>query len=87
MEEIEAITTLQPITEWLDTTHAMRLYMYEESQREGTLQRTRASRRRIRTFVDAYGINMEDFEPSEIDHYGTFEDFFTRAYKVMMQLA
>lgn len=47
----------------------------------GRQQGTPASKRQIRGFVDTYGISMDDFDPSDIDRYSTFEDFFTRAHK------
>lgn len=42
---------------------------------------TPASKKQIKTFVEAYNIDMSDFEPSNVDDYSTFEDFFTRAHK------
>ncbi|KIE00290.1 phosphatidylserine decarboxylase proenzyme, partial [Metarhizium majus ARSEF 297] len=55
--------------------------MHEESIAEGRKERSPASRRRIKGFVDAYGIDMREFEPTDITRYPTFEDFFTRAHK------
>jgi phosphatidylserine decarboxylase precursor len=48
---------------------------------EGKKEGTPASKKKIRQFVETYGINMDDFEPSDIDEYKTFEDFFARAHK------
>ena len=36
------------------------------------------SKKQIKTFVEAYHINMADFEPSDINEYHTFAEFFTR---------
>ena len=36
--------------------------------------------RGLKGFVDAYDIDMGDFEPSNVDDYKAFEDFFTRAH-------
>jgi phosphatidylserine decarboxylase len=47
----------------------------------GRKKATPASRRQIETFVNFYNIKMDDFEPSEISAYPTFEDFFVRAHK------
>jgi phosphatidylserine decarboxylase len=47
----------------------------------GKREATPASRRRIKSFVDFFHINMNDFEPSDINAYPTFEDFFVRAHK------
>lgn len=40
-----------------------------------------ASRNQIKGFVDFYNINMDDFEPSDVEKYRTFEDFFIRKHK------
>jgi len=58
----------------------MRLYIHNKSVASGRAEGTLASKKQIKGFVDAYDINMEDFEPSNIDDYKTFEDFFTRAH-------
>jgi len=34
----------------------------------------------MKSFVDAYHINMADFEPSNENEYGTFAEFFTRCH-------
>ena len=47
----------------------------------GAKERAPGSRKRIKGFVHGYGIDMQDFEPSELDKYSTFEEFFTRAHK------
>ncbi|KMU80113.1 phosphatidylserine decarboxylase proenzyme [Coccidioides immitis RMSCC 3703] len=46
-------------------------------KKEGTL----ASRSQIKSFVDFFHINMDDFEPSDISKYQTFEQFFVRKHK------
>jgi phosphatidylserine decarboxylase precursor len=47
----------------------------------GKREATPASRNRIQQFVDTFNINMDDFEPSDINAYPTFEDFFIRRHK------
>jgi phosphatidylserine decarboxylase precursor len=47
----------------------------------GKKEATPASRNRIQQFVDTFHINMNDFEPSDINAYPTFEDFFIRHHK------
>lgn len=39
-----------------------------------------ASKKQIRGFVSAYGIDMSQFTPSDIDAYSSFEDFFVRRH-------
>ncbi|KAH7161161.1 phosphatidylserine decarboxylase-domain-containing protein [Dactylonectria macrodidyma] len=80
-KKLKLLFLFNPITEWIDTTHAMRLYMHNKSLDEGKQEATPASRRRIKGFVDYYGINMNDFDPSNINDYKTFEGFFVRAHK------
>ena len=35
-KKIKLLFLFNPLTEWLDTTHAMRLYIHRESVKEGT---------------------------------------------------
>ncbi|RYP68284.1 hypothetical protein DL771_006786 [Monosporascus sp. 5C6A] len=70
-----------PLTEWLDTTHAMRLHMHQESAQAGKEEKSGASKKQIKGFVETYGINMADFEPSDVDKYRTFAEFFTRRHR------
>jgi phosphatidylserine decarboxylase len=46
----------------------------------GRRESSRASANQIRAFVDFYGINMRDFQPSSIEDYKTFDDFFVRQH-------
>ncbi|OAQ59265.1 phosphatidylserine decarboxylase proenzyme [Pochonia chlamydosporia 170] len=80
-KKLKLVILFNPLMEWMDRTHLMRLYMHEESVAEGRRERTTASRKRIKAFVDSYGINMRDFEPADVNCYPTFEDFFTRAHR------
>ncbi|EKG09242.1 Phosphatidylserine decarboxylase-related protein [Macrophomina phaseolina MS6] len=80
-KKLKLILLFNPLTEWIDTTHLMRLYMHNNALRKGHVERQPFSRKQIKGFVEAYNINMQDFEPSDINAYATFEDFFTRAHK------
>lgn len=42
------------------------------------MEGTPASREKIKSFIDTYGINMADFTPCEASQYATFEKFFIR---------
>ncbi|KAM5342066.1 hypothetical protein ACJ41O_015097 [Fusarium nematophilum] len=46
----------------------------------GKKEASPASKKRIRDFVEYYGIDMEDFDPSDVSEYKTFEEFFTRRH-------
>ncbi|KFA53537.1 hypothetical protein S40293_09879 [Stachybotrys chartarum IBT 40293] len=80
-KKLKLLFLFNPITEWIDTTHAMRLYTHDKSLSEGKKEGMPSSRERIQSFVDYYGINMDDFKPSDITKYDSFQDFFTRAHK------
>jgi len=81
MKRIKLLLLFNRLTEWIDTTKAMRLHIHKESLREGKKEGTAASKQQIKKFVERYGINMDEFDPSDIDEYKTFEDFFTREHK------
>ncbi|KAK3935094.1 phosphatidylserine decarboxylase [Diplogelasinospora grovesii] len=55
--------------------------MNNKNLEKGRDEGTPASKAQIKGFVEMYGINMDDFEPSDISEYKTFEDFFTRKHK------
>lgn len=81
IKKLKLLALFNPLTEWIDTTHAMRLHMHKESLDQGEKEGTAESRRRIRQFIETYHINMDDFEPSDPDAYRSFEDFFQRAHR------
>ncbi|GAB1314830.1 hypothetical protein MFIFM68171_05040 [Madurella fahalii] len=81
LKKLKLLALFNPLLEWIDTTHAMRLYIHSESVDQGKKEGTAESKKQIRQFVDTYHINMDDFEPSDIDKYASFEDFFQRAHR------
>ncbi|KAL2131167.1 hypothetical protein VTI74DRAFT_5454 [Chaetomium olivicolor] len=81
LKKLKLILLFNPLTEWIDTTHAMRLYLHEASVDQGKKEGTAESKKQIRQFIDMYHINMEDFEPSDPDKYPNFEAFFTRKHR------
>lgn len=58
--------------EWVDQTRLMRKRIHDKSLKAGRKEATKASHNQIKSFVDFYQINMNDFQPS------TFESFFLR---------
>ncbi|KAH6959750.1 phosphatidylserine decarboxylase [Ilyonectria sp. MPI-CAGE-AT-0026] len=78
LKKLKLLLLFNPVTEWLDTTHLMRRYIHNKSVREGRTEVTLASRNKIQRFVETYNISMDDFTPSDISQYSTFEDFFIR---------
>lgn len=59
----------------------MRLWLHHKNIEEGKGEGTPASHSKIKSFIDFYKINMNDFEPSDLEKYGTFEDFFVRKHR------
>ncbi|KAK6345663.1 hypothetical protein TWF718_007572 [Orbilia javanica] len=58
----------------------MKLYLREDSPKEGKQRQSLRSGSKIMLFVDFYNINMKEFTPSDTKAYGTFEDFFSREH-------
>ncbi|KAH8747730.1 phosphatidylserine decarboxylase [Diaporthe sp. PMI_573] len=78
LKKLRLLLLFNPMTEWLDTTQAMRVHMHKKSEKEGRVEATSASREKIRSFIDTYNINMADFTPSDPSKYANFEEFFVR---------
>lgn len=70
-----------PLLEWLDTPHALRLYLHKNNIQEGKREVSPASHKRIKNFIDHYEINTDDFEPSDPEQYGSSEEFFVRKHR------
>ncbi|KAL2421531.1 Phosphatidylserine decarboxylase proenzyme 3 [Exophiala dermatitidis] len=81
LKKLKLLILFSRLVEWVDVTKAMRLWIHDKTIREGKIEGTHASASRIKPFVDFYHINMNDFEPSDISAYGSFEEFFVRRHK------
>ncbi|CAG9992107.1 unnamed protein product [Clonostachys byssicola] len=79
--KIKLLLLFNPLTEWVDTTQAMRLYTHSRTIKQGEKEGTLESRKGIKRFVEEFSIDMNEYEPSDITKYRTFEDFFVRAHK------
>ncbi|KAI8648542.1 Phosphatidylserine decarboxylase [Fusarium keratoplasticum] len=79
--KIKLLLLFNPLTEWINNTQARRLRLRKKTLDFGIDERAPLSSTKIREFIDFYHINMDDFEPSNIDAYPTFEDFFVRKHK------
>ncbi|CAG9939348.1 unnamed protein product [Clonostachys rosea f. rosea IK726] len=79
--KVKLLLLFNPLTEWVDTTQAMRLYTHNRTIKQGQKEGTLESRKDIKRFVEEFGIDMNEYEPSDINAYSTFEDFFVRAHK------
>ncbi|CAK7224018.1 hypothetical protein SBRCBS47491_005406 [Sporothrix bragantina] len=80
LKKLKLLLLFNPVTEWIDTTHIMRLYLHNRNAAKGIEESSPKSKSQIRAFVDNYKIRMQDFEPSDVDAYPTFADFFTRRH-------
>ncbi|EAS37137.3 phosphatidylserine decarboxylase [Coccidioides immitis RS] len=80
-KKFKLIILFNPLMDWIDSTSIMRLWMHEKTINAGKKEGTLASRSQIKSFVDFFHINMDDFEPSDISKYQTFEQFFVRKHK------
>ncbi|KAL4819876.1 phosphatidylserine decarboxylase-domain-containing protein [Aspergillus spinulosporus] len=80
-KKLKLLLLFNPLRTWLDTTHAMRLYMHNSAIKEGKKEATPASAKRIREFISFFHINMDEFEPSDPAAFSSFEEFFVRHHK------
>jgi len=67
--------------EWIDRLHVFRRHLHHEADVSGKYENSPDSRKDIPGFIQQYGIDMSEFEPSDPDKYQCFNDFFTRAHK------
>lgn len=81
LKKLKLIILFNPIMEWIDTTHAARLWMHHRNIKAGIKEGKPRSHKQIKSFIDFYGINMSEFEPSNPEDYSTFEDFFVRKHR------
>lgn len=79
-KKIKLTILFNPLTEWIDTTHLMRLYIHNESLDQGKKEGSPESKKQIAKFVQDYEIDMSQYEPSDINKFRNFEDFFTRKH-------
>ncbi|KAH6704355.1 hypothetical protein BKA61DRAFT_618459 [Leptodontidium sp. MPI-SDFR-AT-0119] len=82
LKKLKLLLLFNPITEWIDRTHLLRLWIYEKTIAAGRREASKASSHQIKAFVDFYHINMEEFQPSKLSEYSTFDDFFVRQHAV-----
>jgi len=79
-QKLRLLLLFNPFIEWLDRTWIFRYYLHENSIKEGKRETNPRSKSKIQPFVEFYGIDMTQFQPSDINAYETFEDFFVREH-------
>ncbi|KAB8233887.1 hypothetical protein ETB97_011907 [Aspergillus alliaceus] len=80
LKKLKILLLFNPITEWIDRTHLLRLWTHERTLRAGRVERRPQSHSEIKSFIEFYQIDMSHFEPSDPEAYETFEDFFIRKH-------
>ncbi|EPQ55345.1 phosphatidylserine decarboxylase [Gloeophyllum trabeum ATCC 11539] len=80
-KKIRLLLLFNPLTEWIDGTKALRYWLHHESLEEGDEMRKPETKKNIRPFVEFFEIDMSQFEPSDIDAYPNFQEFFIRKHK------
>jgi len=79
-KKLKLLFLFNPLMDWLDCSNLMRLWIHDKTIKAGRNEATRSSAHQIRSFVEFYHINMDEFIPSDISTYFTFEDFFVRQH-------
>lgn len=79
-KKIKLLLLFNPLTEWVDQTHALRLWTHKKNIQAGRKEGRPQSHAQIQAFIDFYHIEMNNFEPSSPEGYRTFEDFFVRMF-------
>ncbi|KAE8154601.1 phosphatidylserine decarboxylase-domain-containing protein [Aspergillus avenaceus] len=80
LKKLKLLVLFNPITEWVDRTHLLRLWTHERSLRAGAVETRPESHEEIKSFIKFYNINMAHFHPSDPEAYSTFGDFFIRKH-------
>ncbi|KXG48109.1 Phosphatidylserine decarboxylase-related protein [Penicillium griseofulvum] len=80
-KKLKLLLLFNPVTEWIDRTHLLRLWTHEKNLTAGRREGEPKSHRQIKGFIEFYGIDMSQFEPSDPESYPTFEDFFIRKHR------
>jgi len=79
-KKLKLLLLFNPVTEWIDRTHALRLWTHRKNLTAGRQMGKLQSHAQIKAFIDFYHIDMDTFEPSDPEKYPTFEDFFVRKF-------
>merc|ERR1712225_97439 len=61
-KKLKLLLLFNPITEWIDRTHLLRLWIHEKTIAAGQKEASKASAHQIKGFVDFYHINMVEID-------------------------
>ncbi|EKM57173.1 uncharacterized protein PHACADRAFT_91208 [Phanerochaete carnosa HHB-10118-sp] len=81
MKKARMLLLFNPLTEWVDRTHTFRYILHEKTDHSKSKEVNPRSKEQIKAFVDFYHVDMNQFEPSDINAYKSFQDFFIRLHK------
>jgi phosphatidylserine decarboxylase len=79
LKQLRVLLLFNRFTEWIDVTKTWRMHLHHESIKEGEEMKKTSSKKRIAPFVKFYGIDVNDFEPSDINQFEVityFTSFF-----------
>jgi len=82
LKKLRLLILFNPLTEWIDRTKTFRAYLHKRAIDAEKEQESLHSRNKIASFIRFFEINMEDFDPSDIHEYPTFQDFFIRKHAI-----
>ncbi|KAH8725504.1 phosphatidylserine decarboxylase-domain-containing protein [Phaeosphaeriaceae sp. PMI808] len=76
---IKHTVVFNKLADWLDRRRSLSALVQEE----GTLERflNSSEQEKIATFIDYYGINMDDYDPDDPSTYSCFDAFLQREFK------
>jgi phosphatidylserine decarboxylase len=82
LRKLKLLLLFNPLTEWIDRTKIYREHLHKQTVKSQAEQEDIRSHDKIASFVRFFGINMEEFDPSDIREYRTFQDFFIRKHAI-----
>lgn len=82
LRKLRLLLLFNPLTEWIDRTKIYRSLLHRRTIEAERKEEDVRSRDKIGSFVRLFNINMDDFDPSDIHKYKSFQDFFIRKHAI-----
>lgn len=80
LKKVKLLLLFNPLLEWIDRTRVLRYFLHEKALHAGKKEASPTSKSQIKSFVDFYNIDMNLFEPSDVNAYPSFQEFFIRKH-------
>ncbi|KIP10759.1 hypothetical protein PHLGIDRAFT_28259 [Phlebiopsis gigantea 11061_1 CR5-6] len=80
-KKLRMAVLFNPFIEWVDRTSLFRFWIHEKTDHSQKKESDPRSKEQIKSFVEFYQIDMDEFEPSDINAYSSFQEFFIRHHK------